>query len=181
MRKLFCLLSLFLFTTLAGNVKANDFVIPVVSGKVLFSDTIKTSLDKDRIEAGLKEWRKENMQPNDQRFIMGYVNDSIHNVVTYVVFEYMEVEKTSLYVNSIYIKYQLTINYEDNLCIATVGRINYSDNINKLNAEDLISGERVLVDQKYKKVAFSNASQKITAHTVYKVFNIFGSLQKALE
>lgn len=178
MKKIKSLLLILLFMPVSF-VLANEPVVPLVNGSVLFSDTIKTSLKKEQIKERLQKWGEENIPSNDERLITGYVNDSTNNIMSYVILEYMEMEKTNWAVHFIYIKYHLTHKYNDGYCITTLGRIGYADSIS--NVDDLMSAKYVLIDKKYKRTSFRDASKKITEHTVNKVFNIFESLRKSLE
>lgn len=179
MKKIKSILFFLAFIFVGSVAVANDSNIPVVNGNILFSDTIKSSLKKEEIKERLEKWSKENIPATDQRLIMGSVNDTVNNVMSYVVFEYMELEKTNWYIHSVYIKYHITQKYNDGYCITTIGRIGYSDSLS--NADDLIPAKDILIDKKYKRFSFKNASELITAHTINKVFNFYGSLRKALE
>lgn len=178
MKKLYSLLLLFLLVSI-GCLKANGPVVPVTNGRVLFSDTIGTVLDKEAIKERLEKWTEENLKPNDQRYIMGSLNDSINNMMTTVVFEYMEMDKNNWVTHFIYIRYHLVMKYKDNQCIVTFGRIDYAENIGDLNSP--IPGEDILIKKNFKRLGYKDASNKIIEYTVSKVNNTFGSLRKTLE
>lgn len=178
MKKLYSALLIFLVVSV-GCLKANEIVVPVTNGRVLFSDTIGTSLNKEAIKERLEKWTEENLKPNDQRHIMGSVNDSVNNVMSTVVFEYMEMDKNNWMTHFIYIRYHLTMKYKDNQCIVTFGRIDYAENLRDLN--NPMKGEDILIKKKFKRLGYKDASDKIIKYTVDKVDDIFGSLRKVLE
>jgi len=174
------IVTVFLFFMLSVlQLRPNEPVIPTLNGRVLFTDTIKTSLDKNEIKERLIIWSDKNLKSDEQRTIMNRSNDSINNILSTMVFDYMEMDKNNWVTHFIYIKYLLTFNYQDNRCIVTFGRISYAENMR--DVKDPMPGEDILLKNKYKRVGFKNASEKVREYTVKKVSALFDDIRQSIE
>lgn len=179
MKKLVVLSFLILFANLlysAGN--GND--IPLVKGKVVFTDTIETLLNKDAIRLRLDLWADE--------YSVGRTNsvnvkDTSLNVMEYTFVDYLEMEKTPIRIYSIYMKYTVRLLYKDNMCMIRVNRISYIEpedvgDKNRLSTSS-ISAEQVLLG-KYKVGLIEDAQGKIKLHTLKVIDNLYKSLNTAI-
>ncbi len=178
---LICLGCLFLqFELSAQNVPSK-----VINGKIVFSDTIKTKLDKvqigDRLRAILSN------QDYSEGGKLTDNNDSIHTFSLRMT-DFLAIERRPLSIFSMMMRYFLILEYKDNCCIATIANISYiePDEYEKKvrlkdNNFDLMPAEMVLLEKKYKSLFIKDASEKIILKTNQRVNEIFATVRSGIK
>ena len=158
--------------------------VPVVGGRVVFSDTIETLLDKKAIRLKLNSWLEEYSSDKVSRVVS--VNDTTLNALQCTFIDYLEMGKASLFIYAIYVKYTVRILYTDNRCTVRINRIEYITP-EDFNSEDrfppvhTIPAEDVFIKNNYKVGLVPDAPQKIKFHTLVAVEKLFRSLRTSFE
>lgn len=169
------LLSLLSITSIAQN-------IPVENGKVVFSDTIQTNLNKEKTQKKLLHWLDESFLKN-KGFIT--LNDTVNNMIVCSAMEYLEVEKSSWNMFALYMRYKLIFEIKENQCIVFIRNINYfePEDIEGDNKKTVSTypGEFILIEKKYKSAFKKNISEKISAKTVERVNEIWKTIENELK
>ncbi len=153
-------------------------------GRVIFTDTIQSSLSKTEIASQITDSFIQQIVSNKKIIINA--QDTVQGLFSYQVLDYLELEKKALAIYAVICKYNLILQYKDNQCIALIRNMYYIDleNFRSKNyspEKDNIPGEIVLVEKQYKTLFMKDASERITQKTQERVDEVFLSLKKALE
>lgn len=171
------------FVCFSQNDSKDSLVIPQVNGKVVFSDTILTSLSKSEMQTHISNWLENDFLPG--RGVIAS-NDPDQGLISCRMFDYLEIEKKALSIFAYYMPYSLIFQFEDNRCIIFARDIKYleladlSENFG-YSKKDLIAGETVLLEQTYRQLLVKNASQRMTLFTVTHVNEIFEEVKNTLK
>lgn len=184
MKKILVLLTITSFSIACFSQKTTETVqVPVVNGKILFSDTINVNMSQAEIQTRISEWLTTEFLP-DHGLLNS--NDSILGLASCQVMDYLEIEKKALSVFAMYMRYNLILEFTDNRCIASVRNINFisSENMNSddpRDRTDFFSGDFIMLEKKYKVAFVKNASERITAKAVERIHEIFATIDDVLQ
>lgn len=169
------------------NLFAQKVPLKVINGRVVYSDTIRTKLDRVEIGNKLRE-----ILANQDYMEGGKLSESNDSIKAFSmqITDHLEIEHgvfpPSIF--SILMRYYLTMEYQNSCCVATITNISYIelDEYQKKkrlkdNSFDAIPGEMVLLDKQYKSVFYTNASEKIGKKTQDRIDEIFGIVRKAIK
>lgn len=108
--------------------------------------------------------------------------DNKEKIVSYNVWKELKLWSSNFSSHSIYINYNMTVNYSNMHCNIKYSDISYceSDNISEngkiINKDDVLDGEFILVDKKYRSLTKKNLNELV----VEKTESHFNSMTKGL-
>jgi len=142
--------------------------IPIVDGKVVFSESYEPSLTKQEIHNQLIELLNSTLA--DKGVLT--LDDYEQGVFACRVIDYLSVEEKPLMTFAMNIRYTLVFQYDDNSCSVKIRNLSYTEPEDESNG-DVYPAEYILIDKKYKVLMIKEASKKITNRTIEYMEQLF--------
>ncbi|MDL2257179.1 DUF4468 domain-containing protein [Bacteroidales bacterium OttesenSCG-928-I14] len=177
MKRLFTLL--FAIALLGQYTFAQTDEIPVKDGKVVFTQTIETSMSAEEIHDSLTTWLGEHIEG------IGTVNadNEEQNMIVCRFSELTLIQEHTLMVFELFVNYTAIFEYKDKECLVTVKNISYIEPEDKNGKETptIFSAEKVLLEKEYKRIFIKDAVGKIAHATSEKMNNFFKNIDNILD
>lgn len=156
----------------------NVFNIPVVDGRVFFSDTLATGERTACCYDNLHAWLQDSLVPAlKEKGAIAYMDTANQQILCRVT-EYLEIEKSNLSVFALYMRYTLIITCSGDETILEVANIGYiePEDVKRRDEVPIYSAEFIFIDKKYKLLFVKNAPAKIADKTIERVNELFSGI-----
>jgi hypothetical protein len=182
MRKVLILLLISIHYQCFAQITFNPDSIPVSNGKIVFRTEFKTDLKKEVQNERVTQFLNASLNPYSGEF-----SDYENNLTVCRITDYIDFQSGIMGVFAMYMTYIMTFEYKDNSCVMTIRNIRYmekeyfelKEQSKRKRAVDLpeYSGEDIMIEEKYKLLTLSKASQKVTVATVKRINEIIKELE----
>ncbi|MDR1372540.1 MAG: DUF4468 domain-containing protein [Dysgonamonadaceae bacterium] len=183
-----------LFTSNQMSICAIDS-IPLVNGKIVFKEYIKTNVGQKDIHDKLYSYINNDLQPVEGNVLINEPNKIVCNITDYIVINQHIMQTFAMYMN-----YILSLEFNDGLCLAKVRDIKFMEkesfekqkewdenpnNIMNYTKSDSIlfpvyTAEQIFLNKDYSLTFYKRASQRITKYAIYRIEEIFEEANDAL-
>jgi hypothetical protein len=188
---LISLTTLMLSVSLPAHSEPDD--IPVVDGKVVFSEYLRSNLVKSEIRSRILDYIKYELRPFGGEMLRDNDSKTICNIMDYVV-----VSALGLSVHAVYMNYVLYFEYTDSLCLMRVRDIQFmekedyekkqqfgqdSEYLNQRTDSvyfPVYTAKEIFIDHQYSAPFYPRASQKVTAAALSRINALFDDVNYLL-
>lgn len=182
MRKVLIILLISIHYQCFAQIAFNPDSIPVTNGKIVFRTEFKTSLNKEAQNERVTQFLNNSLKPYRGEFSAYSDNLTVCRITDYIDFQ-----SGIMGVFAMYMTYLMIFEYNENSCVMTIRNIHYmekeyfelKEQTKRKRAADLpeYTGEDIMIDEKYKLLTLSKASQKVRIATVKRINWIANELE----
>jgi hypothetical protein len=167
--------------------------IPVVDGKIVFSEYLRSGLIKSDIHERIIDYVRHELRPFGGEILLDNDSKTVCNIIDYVV-----VSELGLSVHAMYMNYVLYFEYTDSLCLMRVRDIQFmekedyekkmqfghdSEFLNQKTDSvyfPIYTAKQIFIEHKYSAPFYTKASQKVTSVSLSRINAIFDDVSYIL-